>query len=130
MEFHAAAETSCCAYLVRLARQSAIDLSEERTGKRGFSQYEMSLSELETCVSKGNETQDTVDMKLLASAINQWLRTLPKENRIVFVGRYYFMDSIKDIADYCSMSQSRVKSMLFRSRASLREYLRKEGFDL
>ena len=90
----------------------------------------MSLSELETCVSKGNETQDTVDMKLLASAINQWLRTLPKENRIVFVGRYYFMDSIKDIADYCSMSQSRVKSMLFRSRASLREYLRKEGFDL
>ena len=118
-------------YLVRLARQSAIDLFRRKNRKkRAFSQYEMSLSELETCVSKGNETQDTVDMKLLASAINQWLRTLQKENRIVFVGRYYFMDSIKDIADYCSMSQSRVKSMLFRSRASLREYLRKEGFDL
>ena len=117
--------------MVKITRQSAIDIFRRKNRKkRGMSQYEESLSELEDCISKGNETQETVDLKLLAEAINQWLMTLPKETRVIFTGRYYFMDSVKDIAVYCNMSQSKVKSLLFRARVSLREYLKKEGFDL
>ncbi len=120
-----------CPYMVKITRQSAIDIFRRKNRKkRGMSQYEESLSELEDCISKGNETQETVDLKLLAEAINQWLMTLPKETRVIFTGRYYFMDSVKDIAVYCNMSQSKVKSLLFRARVSLREYLKKEGFDL
>lgn len=67
---------------------------------------------------------------MLSSLINNYLYKISFETRTVFVGRYYYMDSIKEIADYHGMSESKVKSLLFRTRQGLKEYLIKEGFDL
>lgn len=118
-------------YLSKIVRRTSIDIfrGKNREKRRG-SQYEASLCELAECVSKGDETAAAVDCGLLSSAINDWLLTLPAESRAVFIGRYYFMDPIKDLTEYHGMSSSKVKSLLFRLRASLREYLEKEGFEL
>ena len=116
-------------YLAKITRRISIDRFRYRTReKRKGSEYEISLTELGDCVSGGNTTEEAVNVKLLADAIGIWLRLQPEENRNAFIGRYYFLDPVKDVASYCGMSESKCKTVLFRMRKSLKEYLVKEGF--
>ena len=118
-------------YLVKLTRRASIDIYRKRNReKRKASEYAISLSELEDCISEGNTTEQNVDLNLLAVEINTYLRTLSDEARNTFIGRYYFMDSIRDVASYYGMSESKVKSMLHRTRLGLKAYLEQEGFNL
>ena len=89
---------------------------------------EQLLSELEDCIPNGNTTEQNVDLHLLADAINKYLGTLSKDARTTFMGRYYYMDSIKEVAAYHNMSESKVKSMLYRTRQGLKAHLEQEGF--
>ena len=117
------------AYLAKLTRRISIDCFRYRTrDKRMASEYAVSLSELGACVSGGNTTEEIVNVKLLADAIGIYLRLQSEEARTAFIGRYYFLDPIKEVAAYCGMSESRVKSLLYRTRLGLKEYLEKEGF--
>ncbi len=117
------------AYLSKITRQISIDLFRMRNRKkRRASEYSISLSELGDCVSGGNTTQENVDLHLLAKAINTYLYTLSPKARTVFIGRYYYMDSIKEVAAYYKMSEAKTKSMLYRIRIGLKTYLEKEGF--
>lgn len=119
------------AYLGKITREVSIDMfRKQNREKRKASRYTLSLSELEDCVPDRNTTESRVDMHLLAEAINSYLRTLSPEARNLFVGRYYFMDSIREIAAYYTMTEAKVKSMLHRTRKGLRSYLLKEGFEL
>lgn len=77
-----------------------------------------------------HETKDTVEARLLAAAIEAYLSTLSDEARNLFLGRYYFFDSLRDAAAYCQISQSKAKSILYRTRQGLRVYLQKEGWML
>ena len=116
-------------YLGKITRRISIDCFRRRTRqKRGGSEYEISLSELGDCVSGGNTTEEAVNLKLLADAIGIWLRLQPENNRNAFVCRYYYLDSVKEVASYCGMTESGCKTVLFRMRQSLKEYLEKEGF--
>jgi RNA polymerase sigma factor (sigma-70 family) len=118
-------------YLGKITRELSIDLFRKRhSEKRRASEYAISLSELEECVSTGDTTARSADLHLLAEAIGAWLRACSPEARHTFVGRYFFADSIREIASYCGMSESKVKSMLHRSRRSLKAYLEQEGFDV
>lgn len=119
------------AYLGKITRQLSIDLFRTRNReKRKASEYAVSLCELEECVPDGETAELMTDSKLLAEAINSYLRTLSAQARSIFVGRYYFSDSVKEIAGYCNMSESKVKSMLYRTRQGLKKYLTKEGFEI
>ena len=114
-------------YLGKLTRRISIDCFRGRTrAKRVPSQYAMSLEELGECVS----TEEIVNVKLLADAIGMFLRLQSDEARNLFIGRYYYLDSLKEAAAYCGMSESKAKSLLFRTRIALKEYLEKEGFSL
>lgn len=116
-------------YLGKITRCLSIDKLRKRTSaKRNAGQYNLSLSELDECLSGGNVTEDAVDKKLLAAAIGKYLLTVSADARNSFIHRYYYMDSIKDIASYFLMSESKVKTLLFRTRLGLKEYLEKEGY--
>jgi len=116
-------------YLGKLARRISIDRLRRNTRqKRGGTQYELSLSELAGCMAGGTSPEDAVETKRLAEALNRFLRQLPEQQRHLFIGRYYFMDSLKEAARYCGMSESKAKSLLFRIRCRLRERLMEEGF--
>lgn len=118
-------------YLGKITRQASIDLLRtHKREKRKLSEYAVSLAELKDCVSGDETTEQSVDMRLLADAINAYLRTLSKEARNIFVGRYFFSDSVKEVAAYHGMSESKVKSMLYRTRQGLKKYLEQEGFVL
>lgn len=117
------------AYLAKLTRRISIDCFRCRTqDKRLPSEYAISLTELEDCLSGGNTTEEAVNVKLLADAIGIYLRLLPENARTAFIGRYYFLDPLKEVAAYCGMSESKAKSLLYRTRLGLKEYLKKEGY--
>lgn len=118
-------------YLGKITRQLSIDRYRKRNSKkRQGSQYALSLSELDECVSGGNATEQSVDLTLLGEAINAFLDTLSPEARCTFVGRYYYMDSLREVAAYYGMNESKVKNLLYRTRIGLKAHLEQEGFDL
>ena len=117
------------AYLSKITRQISIDIFRRKNSvKRQASEYALSLSELEDCLSAGNTTEQDADLNLLSGAIQNFLLILPEETRNAFIGRYFFADSIREVAGYCGMSEPAVKSLLYRTRTSLKKYLEKEGF--
>ena len=116
-------------YLAKLTRRSAIDLLRKRTSqKRAPGEYALSLEELNNCISAGDTTDQAVSCQLLAQTIEQFLRQEDPQSRDVFLCRYYYMDSVKQIARHYAMSESKVKILLHRTRNRLREHLQKEGF--
>ena len=122
-------------YLGKLTRRISIDIFRKRTrSKRKASEYELSLAELGEDAAIADiadnrfEPEELLDVKLLSGVINAFLRELPEDARNLFIGRYYFLDSLKDVARYCGMTESKAKSMLFRTRNRLRDYLREEGY--
>jgi len=118
-------------YLGKLTRRISIDIFRRRNReKRKTSEYALSLDELNECFSVGDGPEEILDSKLLADAINKFLRSISEDARNTFIGRYYFLDSIKEVAGYCGMSEAKAKSLLFRTRCGLKEYLKKEGFDV
>lgn len=118
-------------YLGRITRQRSIDIFRERhREKRGGSEYALSLTELEDCLTVGDSTGGAVDAALLAEAIGAYLGGLSQEVRTVFLERYYFLDPVTEIAARRGMSLPKIKSMLYRTRQGLRQHLVKEGFEL
>lgn len=118
-------------YLAKITRRVSIDIFRRHNRqKRQASQYALSLTELADCISTGNTTEETADNKLLAKTISDYLRSLPEEPRTLFIARYFFLDSLKEAAALCHMTESKAKSLLYRTRQGLQAHLRKEGFIL
>jgi len=118
-------------YLAAIVRRSSIDIFRRKgREKRRASEYALSLSELGDCISAGDSTEDVTNTRLLADSISSFVRTLPVDARNAFIGRYYFLDPLREVAAYCGMSETTAKSLLYRTRLALRDYLAKEGFDV
>lgn len=119
-------------YLVKLIRRTSIDVFRKKNReKRKASQYSLSLSELSECLPANTPTpEEGLETKILANKINSFLYSQKKEVRTVFIGKYYFLDSVKDIAKYSGLSEAKVKTILYRTRISLKSFLEKEGYHL
>jgi RNA polymerase sigma-70 factor (ECF subfamily) len=119
------------AFLGRITRQLSLNrLEQNKAQKRGGGQYLLALDELAECIPDGSGSEDLASNIDLTDAINRFLRSLPIEQRRVFIKRYWYMSSITDTATSFGMSESKVTSILFRVRNKLKEHLTKEGFDL
>ena len=117
-------------FLAAIARNHALDLYRKaHSQKRGGGQIPLVLDEL-TDVAGTDSTEDAVDTSILASHINGFLAGLDRDQRIVFVRRYFYVDSLADIAKASSLSEPAVKSLLYRLRQRLKEFLEKEGYEL
>lgn len=118
------------AFLARITRHISLDICRSRSRlKRGAFVCELS-AELEQCIPASDPCEAHMDTMALADAINGFLGTLCPEKRKIFLRRYWSMDSIADISRRFSISKSKVKVSLFRSRDALRQYLEKEGYIL
>lgn len=111
------------AFLARITRHIALDFCKERSRlKRSAFISELS-AEMEQCIPAPDDTERRIGAMVLCEAINSFLATLSDEKRNIFMRRYWYMDSIAAISQRYGLSQSKVKSILFRSRNQLREYL-------
>ena len=116
------------AYLGRIARNLALDRYDKmKAEKRGGGQYELALDELSECIA---DTDASLEVSELPQLIDAFLAEQDAEKRKIFVKRYFYMDPVKKIAKDMSMSESNVKTTLFRLRNSLKELLLKEGIEI
>lgn len=115
-------------FLGKITRHMSINRWRSRNRhKRGGGEIILALEELEDCVADNETVEKAFERKQLALVFNCFLDSLPETERQVFLCRYWYMDSISDIADYYGFSDSKVTSMLYRTRKKLREVLEKEG---
>ncbi len=116
-------------YLLKLLRQCAIDIFRRKNSfKRYISEHALSLEELEECIPDSSDPQEQLDRKLLNDTVTGFVDGMKDKQKQVFVGRYFYFDSIRQIAGYTGMSEPAVKSMLLRLRKELKEILIREGF--
>lgn len=118
------------AFLGKITRNLALDRYEKQNAKkRGFGQAPLLLEELEECLSHTNGDSNLTDSIALRDALTTFLWSLPAETRKIFMRRYWYMNTIKEIASDFGIRESKVKMTLFRTRNRLKEFLEKEGFE-
>lgn len=115
-------------YLGKLTRNISLDRWKRRSAqKRGGGQVELALEELEDIVS-GKETPENAYLsRELMESVRGFLRALPAVEQKVFVCRYWYIDSTREISKRFGFSESKVKSMLLRIRKKLKKHLEQEG---
>lgn len=118
------------AFLARMIRHISLNRCRDRGRLKRSAQICELSAELEQCIAAPDDCACRVDDLALAEALNGFLRSLDEEKRGIFLRRYWFLDSVADISERFGVSESKVKTTLFRSRKQLREHLRKEGYHL
>lgn len=117
------------AYLCRVARNLALKRYESLHAEKRSPDMTVPLSEIEAFLPD-EQVLSHAEREELRSLLRIFLSGEPEETRNVFIRRYWFFDSVHEIAEQYSVSESKVKSMLFRTRKRLRRFLEKEGFDV
>ena len=114
------------AYLSKIIRALSIDKFRSRHSKRrgGFDEL---CAELDECISSGVSIEEQYDNERLVRIINRFLESLSEERRVIFVRRYFYSDTVEQIAERMRISRSKVKTSLFRMREELKQILEKEG---
>ncbi len=98
-----------------------------RAQKRGGGQTELLLSELADCLPGGERPEAQLDAQAVTLTIELFLQAQTRENRQLFLRRYYYGDSVRRLSGLFGLTENTVKSRLFRLRAGLRDALLKEG---
>ena len=119
------------AFLAKITRNLAINrLRDGNAQRRGGGQVPLALEELGECVSPEGSPEGELDRQAAVEALNRFLDGLPPLQREVFLRRYWYLDSIEDIARRAGWSKSRVTTTLHRLRVRLRAHLIQEGIDV
>ena len=106
-------------FVCRIARNLAVSRLRRETAAKRNAGFDLVLDE-----------EADYETKELVSAVNRFLSGLDYDDRFLFVRRYWFSDSVKDIADAMHSRENRVSVRLFRLRGKLRNMLKKEGFSV
>ena len=117
-------------FLRKITRQLCLNrIKEGKRQKRRAEIVQMS-EEMANCLPSAQGVESELDAQALGKAISSFLKSISKDRREVFVRRYWYLESIKSIADHCGISESNTKSILFRTRTELKLYLEKEGYTI
>ena len=114
-------------YLARIARNVALDRYDYNSASMRSTNLTLAYEELAMYLPSTEKEADAIDFRAF---INRFLRTLPKASRMMFLRRYWYGESIGELARAFECSEEKVKSSLFRTRNKLREAMMKEGIYL
>lgn len=115
------------AFLARIARNLSISVCRERSAlKRNAVLVELS-DEMAECLPSGCSVEQDTEANMVMELINEFLFSKSEDKRNIFMRRYWYLDSVSDIAKRFGLSESNVKTTLYRLRNELREYLSEQG---
>lgn len=118
------------AFIGKITRNIALDLhSRLNAKKRSGDRYAAALEELNGCLSD-SAAGDFTDELALSQMLSDFLRSVPERSRNIFIKRYWYMESIKDIARTYDLTESNVNVILHRTRDALKHYLESEGVNV
>ena len=115
------------AFLAKITRRLALDRYGYAHAQKRAGQTQVVIEEMESCLPDLHTGDAIADELALRQAINEFLRLLPKQTRILFLRRYWYFSDIREIALEYGLSESNVKVTLYRTRNKFREFLEKEG---
>ena len=115
-------------YVCKIARNLAVNRYHANNAEKRGGNYDLVLDEMQECIPSGVNIETEYEAKELSAAINRFLSTLDREDRFLFVRRYWYADSVSDLATETHGSANRISVRLFRLREKLRKSLVKEGF--
>ena len=105
-------------YICKIVRNISLKIPKNRT-----SHYTIAMEEIEACIADPNTVEAEIEARELARIIESFLDTLTVENRVIFMRRYWFSDSCKDIAGFVGLSEKNVSVRLTRIRQKMKDYL-------
>ncbi len=115
-------------YLGKLTRWLSLTrLRENNSLRRGGGELPLVLDELAETLDSGSDIEQELEIRELNRAIRRMVEKLDKDERDVFLGRYWYAASVKEIAVKFGFSESKVKTMLYRTRNKLLQQLKEEG---
>ena len=114
------------AYIGKITRNLAINQYEKRKSKKRDYTLEIALEVLNECISSNNVEKEFDNIELV-NALNNFLSVLSQEKRKIFLERYWYLYSIKEISLKNKISENNVKIILLRIREQLRNYLKEGG---
>lgn len=112
-------------YICRIVRNRSLKKLRTNSAIKRGSQFEVSLSELEDCIPDSS-MDEQLSISELSAQINAFLAVLPKDDRLMFVKRYWFSESISELADAFGITENNVSVRLSRIRGKLHQYLNRE----
>lgn len=118
---------SLLAFVCRIARNISINRLEHNTCQRRGGGYDACFDEIQECIPSVETAESRFEANELSELIDEFLDTLDKKNRMIFVRRYYYMDQFRDIAAAANMSEGTVRTRLSRTRDKLKVFLESRG---
>ena len=117
-------------YVLRIVRNLALKKYHERTAQKRNSIYDIALDEIMDCIPAASSVEDEIAANEITEMIDSFLGTLDQQSRVMFVRRYWYADSIEEIAEMFHRNRHYISVRLSRIRKALRQYLIKEGVSL
>ena len=117
-------------FLARITRHISLNCCRDRSRLKRSAFICQLSAEMEECIPAPDDVECRMDDIAFGEVINGFLGKLDEEKRNIFIRRYWYMDSIAEISKRFGLSQSSVKTTLFRCRIRLREHLEKEGYTI
>jgi len=121
---------SLSAFFGRIIRNLSISRYRTNHAKKRYDGITTLLSELEDCIPSKSSTEKTVELKLLTEIIEKWLTNLSKDDRALFLRRYWYGDAVKNLAKECGTSENQMAKRMYRLRNDLKAVLEQEGIDV
>ena len=110
-------------YIVKIVRNISLKIYWRKEAAKRSSHYTIALEEIEACIADQKTVEDEIEARELARIIESFLDTLTVENRVIFMRRYWFSDSCKDIAEFVGLSEKNISVRLTRIREKMKQYL-------
>lgn len=118
------------AFIGKITRNLALDVYDKNHAQKRNDAIEIIFDELAEIISDHSSDTVLVEDIALKTALNGFLASLDKTKRTIFLQRYWYLSSVKDIAERNRLSEANVKSALSRLRSRFKKYLEKEGIKL
>ncbi len=110
-------------YICKIVRNISLNIYYRKEAAKRSSHYTVAMEEIEACIADQKTVEAEIEAKELARIIESFLDTLTVENRVIFMCRYWFSDSCKDIAGFMGLSEKNISVRLTRIREKMRKYL-------
>jgi RNA polymerase sigma-70 factor (ECF subfamily) len=110
-------------YLCKIVRNISLKIYYKKEATKRRSHYTIAMEEIEACIADPNTVENEIEAKEFARIIDEFLDTLTLENRVIFMRRYWFADSYKDIAEFVGLTEKNISVRMSRIRQNLKEYL-------
>lgn len=110
-------------YVLKIVRNISIKIYWRKEAAKRSGHYTIALEEIEGYIADQKTVEDEIEARELARIIGEFLDTLTLENRVIFMRRYWFADSYKDIAEFMGLSEKNISVRLSRIREKMKQYL-------